>query len=192
MFCPNCGEQYNYFEPRCPWCGAPKPHKEVSSKEPVEIEEKLPFKTRLYSKRYVAALILFIIGITCLTVITRDAFIAEYPDIINFNSTYFVAFVFFNMHSLFRGLGIYVILLSGTIQVRIPLYKRTKLQGSSPFCNIHFSTCIFICLGATGQYSRDAPPNLHAQDTSRPVPPGNRARAAPANSRNAAPCPAYP
>lgn len=94
MFCPNCGEQYNYYEPRCPWCGAPKPHKEVSSKEPVEIEEKLPLKTRLYSKRHVAALILFIIGITCLTIITRNAFIAEYPDIINFNSTYYVAFFF--------------------------------------------------------------------------------------------------
>jgi hypothetical protein len=101
MFCPNCGEHYNFSEPRCPWCGAskpqPKPHKESSNEkdEPVEIDEKkLPLKTRLYSKRYVAALILFIIGITCLTVITRDAFIAEYPDIINFNSTYFVAFVF--------------------------------------------------------------------------------------------------
>ena len=57
-------------------------------------KKKLPLKTRLYSKRYVAALILFIIGIKSLTVITRDAFIAEYPDIINFNSTYFVAFVF--------------------------------------------------------------------------------------------------
>lgn len=102
MFCPNCGEQYNYDEPRCPWCGAskpqPKPHKESSNEkdEPVEIEEKekIPLKTRLYSKRHVAALILFIIGIKSLTVITRDAFIAEYPDIINFNSTYFVAFVF--------------------------------------------------------------------------------------------------
>ena len=97
MFCPNCGEHYNYYEPRCPWCGAPKPHKESSNKEPVEIEvkEKIPLKTQLYSKRYVAALILFIIGITSLTVIARNAFIAEYPDIINFNSTYFVAFVFF-------------------------------------------------------------------------------------------------
>ena len=97
MFCPNCGEHYNFSKPRCPWCGASKPHKESSNEkdETVEIDEKkLPLKTRLYSKRYVAALILFIIGIKSLTVITRDAFIAEYPDIINFNSTYFVAFVF--------------------------------------------------------------------------------------------------
>ena len=96
MFCPNCGEQYNYYEPRCPWCGAPKPHKESSNKEPVEIEvkEKIPLKTRLYSKRYVATLILFIIGITSLTVIARNAFIAEYPDTIDYNSPYFIAFVF--------------------------------------------------------------------------------------------------
>ena len=95
MFCPNCGEQYNYYEPRCPWCGALKPHKESSNeKEDIAEEEKIPLKTRLYSKRYVAALILFITGITRLTVITRDAFIAEYPDIIDFDSTYFVAFVF--------------------------------------------------------------------------------------------------
>ena len=98
MFCPNCGEHYNFSEPRCPWCGAPKPHKESSNEkdETVEIEEKekIPLKTRLYSKRYVAALILFIIGITCLTVITRNAFIAEYPDTIDYNSPYFIAFVF--------------------------------------------------------------------------------------------------
>lgn len=96
MFCPNCGEHYNYYEPHCPWCGASKPHKESSNEEPVEIEKKenIPLKTRLYSKRYVATLILFIIGIIYLTVITRDAFIAELPDIIDFNSTYFIAFVF--------------------------------------------------------------------------------------------------
>lgn len=98
MFCPKCGENYNYDEPCCPWCGAPKPHKESSNEkdEPVEIEEKekIPLKTRLYSKRHVAVLILFIIGITCLTVITRNAFIAEYPDIIDYNSPYFIAFVF--------------------------------------------------------------------------------------------------
>ena len=98
MFCQNCGEHYNFQEPRCPWCGAPKPHKESSNekKEPVEIEgkEKIPLKTRLYSKRYVAALILFIIGITSLTVIARNAFIAEYPDTIDYNSPYFIAFVF--------------------------------------------------------------------------------------------------
>ena len=97
MFCQNCGEHYNFQEPRCPWCGASKPHKESSNEkdETVEIDEKkLPLKTRLYSKRYVAALILFIIGITSLTVIARNAFIAEYPDIIDFDSTYFVAFVF--------------------------------------------------------------------------------------------------
>ena len=98
MFCPNCGEQYNYYEPRCPWCGASKPHKESSNEkdEPVEIEEKekIPLNTRQYSKRYVAALILFIIGITCLTVIARNAFIAEYPDTIDYNSPYFIAFVF--------------------------------------------------------------------------------------------------
>lgn len=102
MFCPSCGEHYNFSEPRCPWCGVPKPqpkpHKESSNEkdELVEIEEKekIPLKTRLYSKRYVAALILFIIGITCLTVITRDAFIAEYPDTIDYNSPYFIAFVF--------------------------------------------------------------------------------------------------
>lgn len=95
MFCPECGEAYNFTEPRCPWCGAPKPHKESSNeKEDFVEEEKIPLKTRLYSKRYVAVLILFIIGIICLTVITRNAFIAEYPDIINFNSHYFIAFVF--------------------------------------------------------------------------------------------------
>ncbi|WP_290729682.1 hypothetical protein [Fibrobacter sp. UBA3629] len=97
MFCPNCGEHYNYDEPRCPWCGASKPHKESSNEkdETVEIDEKkLPLKTRLFSKRYVAALILFIIGITCLTVITRNAFIVEYPDTIDYNSPYFIAFVF--------------------------------------------------------------------------------------------------
>lgn len=98
MFCPECGENYNFTEPRCPWCGAPKPHKESSSEkeEAVEIveKEKIPLKARLYSKRYFAALILFIIVIICLTVITRDAFIAELQDIIDLNSNYFIAFVF--------------------------------------------------------------------------------------------------
>ena len=102
MFCPNCGEQYNFSEPRCPWCGASKPHKESSNEKDetveIEVKEKIPLKARLYSKRHVAVLILFTIVITCLTVITRDAFIAEYPDIINFNSTYCVAFVFLIWH----------------------------------------------------------------------------------------------
>ena len=95
MFCPECGEAYNFTEPRCPWCGAPKPHKESSNeKEDIVEEEKIPFKTRLYSKRYVAVLILFIIGIICVTVIARDAFIAEIQDKFEFNSNYFIAFVF--------------------------------------------------------------------------------------------------
>ena len=98
MFCPNCGEHYNFSEPRCPWCGAPKPHKESSNEKDetveIEVKEKIPLKTRLYSKRYVAALILFIIGITSLTVMARNAFIAEYPDTIDYNSPYFIAFVF--------------------------------------------------------------------------------------------------
>ena len=98
MFCPECGENYNFTEPRCPWCGAAKPHKESSSEkeESVEIaeKEKIPLKTRLYSKRYVAVLILFIIGIICVTVIAREAFIAEIQDKFDFNSNYFIAFVF--------------------------------------------------------------------------------------------------
>ncbi|MBR1745502.1 MAG: hypothetical protein IJ734_05965 [Fibrobacter sp.] len=25
MICPECGERYNFYEPKCPWCGAAKP-----------------------------------------------------------------------------------------------------------------------------------------------------------------------
>ena len=28
MICPKCGEKYDYYEPCCPWCGAPKPIEE--------------------------------------------------------------------------------------------------------------------------------------------------------------------
>lgn len=98
MFCPKCGENYNYDEPCCPWCGAPKPHEDSSNEkeEAVEIyeKEKIPLKTRLYSKRYVAALILFVIGIICLTVITEKVLIAELQDKIDFHSNYIITFVY--------------------------------------------------------------------------------------------------
>jgi hypothetical protein len=28
MICPKCGEKFNYYEPCCPWCRAPKPVEE--------------------------------------------------------------------------------------------------------------------------------------------------------------------
>ena len=36
-----CGENYNYDEPCCPWCGAPKPHEDSSNEkeEAVELEK---------------------------------------------------------------------------------------------------------------------------------------------------------
>ena len=31
MICPKCGEKFDYYEPSCPWCGAPKPVEEPKS-----------------------------------------------------------------------------------------------------------------------------------------------------------------
>ena len=33
MICPECGERYNFYEPKCPWCGAPKPNPEKKPEE---------------------------------------------------------------------------------------------------------------------------------------------------------------
>lgn len=44
MICPKCGEKYNFYEPQCPWCGAPKsvdeqkPTEDISPKD--ESQEK--------------------------------------------------------------------------------------------------------------------------------------------------------
>lgn len=53
MICPECGERYNFYEPRCPWCGAAKP---VEKEKPDEGEkspgyqvEKAPEKEVLLS-----------------------------------------------------------------------------------------------------------------------------------------------
>jgi len=49
MFCPECGEKFNYDEPKCPWCGALKPVSEKkqdnSSSESAE-EKCLTYKSR--------------------------------------------------------------------------------------------------------------------------------------------------
>lgn len=51
MFCPKCGENYNFDEPQCPWCGALKPiaeknpEKDNHSSESAE-EECLTYKSR--------------------------------------------------------------------------------------------------------------------------------------------------
>ena len=37
MICPECGERYNYYEPKCPWCGAARP---VCEKTDVEVNAK--------------------------------------------------------------------------------------------------------------------------------------------------------
>ena len=49
MICPECGERYNFYEPRCPWCGAPKPNpekkpdEELSAAKIEQAEEKETF-----------------------------------------------------------------------------------------------------------------------------------------------------
>lgn len=36
MICPECGERYNFYEPKCPWCGAAKPVEKEKSDEGAE------------------------------------------------------------------------------------------------------------------------------------------------------------
>ena len=33
MICPECGDRFNFYEPKCPWCGAPKPNPEKKPEE---------------------------------------------------------------------------------------------------------------------------------------------------------------
>lgn len=60
MICPECGERYNFYEPKCPWCGAAKPVEKEKSDEEAEhsdsqienAEEKEVFFTYKARKRH--------------------------------------------------------------------------------------------------------------------------------------------
>lgn len=89
MFCQNCGEHYNFQEPRCPWCGAPKPVVAVK-KNPVK-EEPEPKPSTPISKRCVAALVLFVVCIASLSTLASIAFINELLNIPDFDTMYIIA-----------------------------------------------------------------------------------------------------
>ena len=89
MFCQNCGEHYNFQEPCCPWCGAPKPVVAVK-KNPVK-EEPEPKPSTPISKRCVAALVLFTMCVASLSTLASIAFINELLNIPDFNTTYLIA-----------------------------------------------------------------------------------------------------
>ena len=40
MVCPKCGEKFDYYEPSCPWCGAPKPVEEQKPAGNVSLMEE--------------------------------------------------------------------------------------------------------------------------------------------------------
>ena len=93
MFCPNCGEHYNFHEPSCPWCGAPKPVVAVK-KNPVKEEgydSPEPKPSTPISKRCVVALVLFVVCIASLSTLASMAFINELLNIPHFDSTYLIA-----------------------------------------------------------------------------------------------------
>lgn len=92
MFCQNCGEHYNFQEPRCPWCGAPKPVVAVK-KNPVK-EEPEPKPSTPISKRCVAALVLFTMCVASLSTQASIAFIHELLNIPNFDTMYLFATLF--------------------------------------------------------------------------------------------------
>lgn len=105
MICPECGERYNFYEPRCPWCETPnlnhdKQQKadeaegsapetaveaaaETAADNVEEEEECLTYKSRKKNEsaiqivlRYMGALVLAIIGVSCLLSSVDGAFVA--------------------------------------------------------------------------------------------------------------------
>ena len=105
MICPECGERYNYYEPKCPWCGAAKPNQakpqkadevedgapetavetaaETAADNAEEEDECLTYKSRKKNEsaiqivlRYVGALILAIVGVSCLFSSVDGVFVA--------------------------------------------------------------------------------------------------------------------